>query len=406
METVKVQWQSSAGQWLVSPLQDNQWQPLAEWADQQPDLTPVRMVLSAINYSTHWVSLPGVSARQLGKALPFALEEALIEDVSHYLIVPAGQAAKKVRAYALTAELIERLLEECEMHHLQLRELIPQTQLVEAGNVFLRRDQDGISGWIISLPGRFEGWVPDAGMTAVLDSLFDEAQGDAAELVILAPQLDQAQLLKTTLETSFPEVFSQIECRPQDGLATAEQRLNSRPVNLLTGQFQVRDVAQEKPPVWWRPLAAMAAVWLIAATGWLFIEQHNTSRKAAQVTSETIALYKKLFPGERVREAILNRQIQGKLSGGGEVAAGGFLTTTNTLARVYAAQGLQKQVQLMSLRYNDRIDELTLEVRAGNLNELQTLRQALENEGLAAEVASATNDKEGVKGRIRIGGSA
>ncbi len=118
METVNIQWQSLAGQWMVAPLNGSEWQPLAAWAEDQPDLTQVRMILSPVNYATHWVSLPGVSGRQIPRALPFALEESLIEDISHYLIIPAGQAAKKVRAYVISADLISRLLEECAMHNL------------------------------------------------------------------------------------------------------------------------------------------------------------------------------------------------------------------------------------------------------------------------------------------------
>jgi len=107
-----------------------------------------------------------------------------------------------------------------------------------------------------------------------------------------------------------------------------------------------------------------------------------------------------------VRESILSRQIREKINGGSSEGGSGFLGATNVLARVYAGQNLQKTVEMTSMRYNDRLDELVVEVRAKSLNELQTLRQALENEGLVAEVASATNDKDGVKGRIRIGSSA
>ena len=38
----------------------------------------------------------GVNNRNLAKALPFALEESLIDDVENYLIVPAGKHNKKV----------------------------------------------------------------------------------------------------------------------------------------------------------------------------------------------------------------------------------------------------------------------------------------------------------------------
>ena len=404
METIKVQWQTDSSQWLCSPLDGNRWQPLAQWAADVADLTQVRLILSPVNYATHWVSLPGVGARHLARALPFALEEALVEDVGQYLIVPAGQVNKKTRAYALTADLIERLLEECDMHHLQVRELIPQTQLLSGDNQFLRTDLNNVPGWSISLAGRFEGWVPDVAMTAVLDSLFDDEQETLAQLIISAPALDQAALVKTTLETGFPGKITNIDCRVSDGSEEAKQRLSGKLTNLLTGQFQVKEDDRQKVAAWWRPLAGMAAVWLVLATSWLFIDQISTRKKADQVYTETLNLYKDLFPGERVR--VLDRQIREKISGNDSGPSDGFLAPITVLARVYSAQGLQKQVQVMSLRFNDRMQEITLEVQAASMNELQTLKAALEKEGLSAEVASATNDKDGVKGRIRIGGAA
>ncbi|MAD44025.1 MAG: hypothetical protein CMI02_10665 [Oceanospirillaceae bacterium] len=406
METVNIQWQSLSGQWMVSDLSAAEWQPLAVWADDQPDLTQVRMVLSPVNYATHWLSMPGVSGRQIAKALPFALEESLIEDIAHYLIVHAGQSGKKVRAYVINSDLIARLLEECELHNLVLRELIPQTQLMAPGNQILHSRQNGEAGWLLNLPGMFEGWVPEAGMPAILDALFESEEEERLleSLTVVAPQLDQANLLKTTLETSYPGVIGEINTHPGTGQQDADEALAGKPVSFLTGQFQVKEAEENRPAVWWRPLAAMAAVWLVAVTLWLVIDQQTTRSQADQVRTETVNLYKKLFPGERIR--LLERQIREKISGDTPDTGAGFLGSTNMLARVYASQNLQDAVEMTSVRYSDRLGELVVEVRAKSLNELQTLRQALENQGLTAEVASATNDKDGVKGRIRIGGAA
>ena len=125
-------------------------------------------------------------------------------------------------------------------------------------------------------------------------------------------------------------------------------------------------------------------------------------QQSSEVRQQTISLYQQLFPGERVRA--LERQIREKLSGDSGGSDTGFLSATHTLARVYQQQNLQQQVQLTSLRFNDRLQELMVEVQAKGLNDLQVLRQALEQAGLSAEIASATNDNNGVKGRIRIGG--
>lgn len=394
METVKVQWQAQTGEWLISTDRDSTPQRLAQWAEALPDLTQVRLVLAAQNYACHWLSLPGVSSRHLPRALPFALEESLISDVTDYLIVPAGTVQKQVRAYVVANDLIERLLEACELHHVRVLELIPETSLL--GNDPLLQRTEG--GWLASLPGRFEGYVSDAALTPVLESLFaDEAQ--LASLTLRAPQLATAQLLQTTLESSFAGQIGSIHSEPDSGAAAT---LPARPVNLLTGQYQVKPQREQRQSPWWQGLAGLAAAWLLFWTLTLYLDMQRLQQQSSEVRQQTISLYQQLFPGERVRA--LERQIREKLSGDSGSSDTGFLSATHTLARVYQQQNLQQQVQLTSLRFNDRLQELMVEVQAKGLNDLQVLRQALEQAGLSAEIASATNDNNGVKGRIRIGG--
>lgn len=397
METAIIQWQALQGEWLVQRPGNPEPLQLAQWAETLPDLTPVRLVLAAQNYATHWLSLPGVSARHLERALPFALEEALIDDVGDYLIVPAGSHDKRHRAYVVSDELVERLLEACELHHLQVRELLPETALLGSGALIVR-SQDG---WLFSLPGVFEGYVSDQALTPVLESLFDSGL-QLESLQLQAPALAPLQLLQTLLESSFPDQIGSISTQV---ISAAEPlQLNGKPQNLLTGRYQVRIVREDKPPVWWRPLAGLAAAWLLLWTLSLFGEVQTLRTQAAQVQQQSISLYKSLFPGERVRS--LERQFREKLNGSSEQGQAGFVSSTRTLAQVYHQSGLQKQIQMTSLRFNDRLQELTVELRASSLAELQTLRQGLEKAGLQAEIASATNDKDGVKGRIRIGGQA
>lgn len=396
METVKVQWQARQGEWLITTA-DAVSLPLPQWADALPDLTPVRLILSAANYATHWLSLPGVNARHLSRALPFALEESLIDDVTDYLIVPAGSADKKIRAYVVADELLERLLDACSLHHLQVREVIPETALLGSDNLMQRVPE----GWLTCMPGQFEGLVSDAALTPVLESLFDGQAVHLPELVIRATQMDQAQLLQTTLETSFPGQIQAFRCdimQPQSAFAVA-----GKPCNLLTGRFQVKLPPEQKQTRWWAVPAGMAAAWLLIWTAGLILDVQRLQGQSAQAHEQTISLYQSLFPGERIRA--LERQIREKIEGGNHSGEVDFLRATYTLAQVHQQEGLQKQVQITSLRFNDRLQELMVEVQAAGLNELQLLRQALENAGLTAEISSATNDNTGVKGRIRIGGN-
>lgn len=394
METVKVQWHSLKNQWLVTTA-NQQELPFAQWAEQLPDLTQVRMVLSALNYSAHWLSLVGVSQRHLAKVLPFALEESLIEDIHHYAIVPAGVANKRFRAYVVANELLEQLLETCDLHHVRVQELIPETALFGKEFLCVRSAQ----GWLFNWPGVFEGFVGDSALTPILESL-SEGEHQLDTITIKAASLDQINLFKTLLETSF---VGQVEQLNSEVIAPDTPfEIPTKAINLLTGKYQQRTPKENKPAVWWKPVAGLAAAWLLLWTVGLYTEVSTLKQQAHEVRGQSLALYKQLFPGERIRA--LERQFQEKLSGGSSTSATGFASNTYTLAQVYAQQNLKEKVELLSLRYNERMAETTLEIKAKSLAELQALRQALEESGLTAEIASATNDKDGVKGRVRIAG--
>ncbi len=404
MKTIRVSWSQLAGQWQVSEYTDNAASPAADqtvsleqWAESQPELTAVRMVIAAENYSTHWAELPGISSRHLAKALPFALEENLIEDVSHYQIIAAGKVDGRVRAYAVSIDLVERLLEQCEHLHLIPRELIPETQLLPAGASAVWQRE----GWLLSVPGAFEGWVMPFAVSAVLESALADKQG-LGTLRIQSPSRDQSNLLKTTLETGFADAFESIE------VTGAEQPLLllpgqlSKPANFLSGQFQVSQSA-DKPKAWWRSLAAMAVVAAVLGATGLAVDTHRTSSQALEARAAATDLYKQLFPGERVR--MIKSQFRSKLSGAGNDSSGGFTSIINRAAAGVAAANI-KNLKIDSIRYNDRQGEIIMEVLAANLADVQTLRQAIADQGLEAEVASASNEKDVVKGRIKIGESA
>jgi general secretion pathway protein L len=399
MLTIKVTWQGLAGQWQVQPLDaEGGVLPaavsLAQWASDQPDLLPVRMLLSATNYSCQWLDLPGVSSRHLVRALPFALEENLVADPTDYVIVPAGKQGSRVRAYLVDQALVSQLLEVCALHHVQVRELIPETSVLLDSAIALWQDD----GWLLRLPGVFEGWVSSMAVNAILESVLEG--WNASELVIAAEKMDQTLMLKSIIETGFAGVFDSIELQSGTRLASYVREPLVRPVSLLAGQFQVRDSGNNRPAAWWRPLLPLSAACLLlwaVATG---ISNHQLRQQVAEINGRSLALYKQLFPGERIRD--LNRDFRSKLDGGNKAPGGGFVSLVNRTSQAYAATGI-KTLQISSIRFSDRQQELIVEVQAANLNDLQTLRQALEKQGLVAEVSSASNDKNVVKGRLKVG---
>ena len=110
-----------------------------------------------------------------------------------------------------------------------------------------------------------------------------------------APQLATAQLLQTTLESSFAGQIGSIRSEPGSGAVVT---LPARPVNLLTGQYQLRPQRQRRHAPWWQALAGLAAAWLLFWTLTLYLDMQRLQQQSSEVRQQTISLYQQLFPGE------------------------------------------------------------------------------------------------------------
>lgn len=364
---------------------------LEKWAEDQAELAPASLVLSANNYSASWVALPGVKGRHVNRALPFALEEMLIGDISDYTIIPSGSAAGRHKAYLVATDLLDRLLEMLALHHVRLVSLTPETAFLGGGNVVVRSGD----GWLASFPGRIEGRLPDGAMPALLESVTNEPFNDV--LTISAPSRDQANLLKSTIATGYPEAFDDIEISSQAAF------IDDISVNLLQGRA-LSTAEENKPAAWWRGIAAFAAFFAIASVVYLGVSNHQLSQKVDQVSDASISLYKRWFPGERTSnyEALFRRKLRGEST---TESGAGFVSIMSEVAHAWSGGNAKAAIEVQSIRYSERMGEFLLDVTAKEQNDLQVFKQALEARGLTAEISSATADKGVFKGRVKVGGA-
>lgn len=377
----------------VSPIADDgslgQPQSLQRWAQDVTDLSEVSLVLDARDYVVRWVDMPGVKTRQLSKALPFALEESLIQDIDDYLIFNAGREAQKVRAYVLEKDFLERLLQAFKLENVQVLALIPVTQLLQDKWVIQAFKQ----GWLISFYGYFEAWVSEQTLPLVLESSLERIRDK--KLLIKAQGLDTAQLMRTNIETGFPDAFTQIEVQVSENNSVLAYEADKNLFNFV--QNRITEVnKKEHAPIWFKPLIGLLAACFLLWFVNINVQNYQLNKQNKQVREQTEALYKKLFPGERIR--FLKRQIKAKLAGG-QVESVDFIALVNKTAFIYAKN---TGISLKSLRFNERKQVLNLELQAQSLDGLQTFKDALIKAGLNADIASASNDKGTVKGRMSI----
>lgn len=392
-----IEWHADKETWTISCVTKDsagrasiQTSDLERWAEEQAELAPVSLVLSANNYSANWVSLPGVKGRHVARALPFALEEMLIGDIGDYSIIPCGSVAGRHKAYLVASELLDRLLDMLTLHHVRLVSLTPETAHLQSGNILSRHD----NGWLVSLPGRIEGRLSDGAMPALLESVANKPFNDI--LSIVSPSRDQANLLKSTIATGYPDAFDDIEIRSE------AVPLSDVSVNLLQGRVLISS-EESKPAEWWRGIAAFAAFFAIISVMYLGVANHQLTQKIDQVSTTSISLYQRWFPGERTSnyEALFRRKLRGESTA---ESGASFVTVMSEVAHAWG--GGKASIEVQSIRYSERMGEFLIDVTAKEQADLQTFKQALEARGLTAEISSATADKGIFKGRVKVGGAA
>lgn len=365
-------------------------QSLTSWAEAMPDLTQVSLVLHAKHYLVRWVDMPGVKARQQAKALPFALEESLIQEVDQYLILPDAQQGSKVRAYVIEEDFLDRLIQACKLENIELLNLIPVTAFVQEPWLIQRFEK----GWFVNLYGHHEAWVSDLSLAVFLESCLDGI--NEKKLLIKAQGLDQAQLMRSNIETGFAEAFVDIDVQVEsaDVLFTQEPRSNA--INFLANRLQ-HENKKESKPIWFKSLVILAAACLVIWFAHLNITTHQLENQSTQVRKQANRLYKQLFPGERIRA--LKRQFKAKLSGSSEPNAVDFMNLIDKTAKVHVQHS---GVVFNSFNFSERNKKLALDVQAPTLSSLQSFKDALIQQGLDAEILSANNDQGKIKGRMSI----
>lgn len=357
--------------WHASPQEQGEGS-LAEFATAFTGAA-VTLVFSVEDFLLTSVALSRRQARHLNKVLPYLLEEQLIGDPEtlwfsvgnlsggHYpalvcdrhglvsLLARLGQLGLSVKSAAVDADL--------------LRSRAPLRVLDEPQLLIVQPDQ------AISLPGD------------QLDALW-EALGldpDAFETI------DRTALwpaLRAGLDSARIELLHD-ELKPKSRRRSSVARV----------------------PDAWRRFAVAASVTL--AIGWTvaWLQAWQYGRLADQARDQAGTLYQQLFPGDRATARLSaqfrNRLVQLGAGGGG---SGLFLSLMAPVAESLASLKTQG-VEPRRILFDERDNSLVLDLEAKNYEGLESLRTALVNAGLAAEIANFRNQGERVAARMKVNAS-
>lgn len=336
------------------------------------------------------VRIPGRNRQKLLRAVPYALEEHLSDEVEqlHFALGELGPdgdwpvaVINRVSMDSLTAAL--------EGAGIDVQRVIPEIlALPQAGGEITALAVDDV---VLVRTGPESGYAVDADN---LDMLLVMQQGeDAAPLRLFVRPDRQPPVVDEYAGDITEEYYS------DDPLAILAQGLDDRAINLLQGDYRR---AGDWSRVWkpWRATAALLLAGILVSLVAMGVDYYRLSRESEQLQARIEETYRAAMPGTKrvVNPRVQMQQQLDRLQGGGESGTDFLVMLGKTGSVLKDVQGLE--VGGISFRAG----RLELDLKIPNLQSLDKLKQALaERTGLEVDIQSATTGADQrVQSRLRI----
>ena len=384
-----------AARWLLLPEGDAAHRPdpetgkLSRLLQDPPGNCRWIVLVPGEDVLTTTVRLPSKRRRQALKALPFMLEDSVASDVTlEHLAVGAENAegetliavTRKQQLYDLLQLLgdagitPERMLPDYAM----IREIPDTWQILVSGDRAIVRCPDG------------RGFASSLSRLSLFLNTFQKPESGGS---------DRAVKVIHSADTAVPalpdgwQIDQQLVADEMDYLAVDPSNAS---VNLLQGEFRV--IQQES---WnWGPWATAALLALVAVTLGLLetgLETVRLNRATDQLQASMVELAREALPdAQQIRDPQTQLLIAWRQLRNGGAGDAEFLPLLN---RVSATIG-QQPVTVLGIDFKD--GTLTLALQGSSLQQLDNLRQQIEQQGLYASLLNASTENDSARSSLVI----
>ncbi|MDQ3731822.1 MAG: type II secretion system protein GspL [Pseudomonadota bacterium] len=341
------------------------------------------------------VTVKARNREQLLRAIPFALEEDLAEDVEQLHFAPGPRQSDGSHPVAVVAHAhMTQWFAQLNSVGLIAQAVIPDVLAVpqagdNAWSLLLERDR----AWIRT--GAFGGFTlePD-NLETLLACALEEAAVKPAHIEVYGAESEYDPRLPEIEPITYVHREGHA---PQIWAAGLHERSS---INLLQGQYRTKsDIGRMFKP--WRAAAVLLAAWIVLQAVEIGLDYRRLAAENRRLQVEIEQVYRQTFPNAT---RIVNPRVQmeQELLALREVSASGdsraaFMPLLD--AGVRAIQG-HAGVDIETLDYMSGRLELSLSAR--ELQALEAIKQAVESEALAAEIESAETSGATVSGRLAI----
>lgn len=372
---------------------------LAELAAQMPS-AELHAIVPADPVLLTSADIPSRQIRQVRQALPFMIEEQLAEDIDDvHLAIPLPLPAEgEIPVAVIRHQLMVSWLDVLISHGLRVMSMVPETLLLpfKPATVTLLLERDRA----LLRHGDFAGLALNLQSSDLLAALVQQVRSEQ-----IPPALVEVISCEPSLPADLEQIIASVQAS-EDSLQhtryheTPLQVLLSQwsavpTINLLQGGYDVKRQQRDNTKSWRRAglLAAAATVCYFSVTlgSGLFWQW-----RADAIEQDSVQLYKQIFPNQQ-RVISPRRQLESQL---GSMTATGNSRFLPLLADIAPAFGAD--YQLNQLRYDPAREGVQMEIQTGSIDQLDQLKQALDQLGLIVAINSAAEQDQYVVGKLLV----
>jgi len=340
-------------------------------------------------------TIPGRNRQKLLRAVPFALEEQLIEDVenSHFALGPALPGGR-YPVVVIATRRIDAILDACRSVGLDVYQMVPDLLAVPCTGDAVCVVIDGDLALVRT--GPYSGFVVETENLGLMLAAEEQPEDSPARPVSI--QIPAGAVLPELGEAAATAEISRYE---GSALMLFSQGMGGGIIDLLQGVYSRN---QEWGKLWrpWRATAALLLAGVLLSNIVTGVDYFRLRNEREELNARMKSVFLESFPGTlrvvdpRVQMQQQLEQLQRRAGSGGR-----FLTL---LARSADVLRTAKDIEIAGASY--RAGRLDVDLTAANLQVLDQLKQALSAHGLEVEIQSAAADAgQRVKSRLRIQGS-
>ncbi len=341
------------------------------------------------------VKLPRISKKRALKALPFAIEDELADDVENLHFALSSHAYNGIYPVAVVGhDVMSKWFDLFEENGLRIDKMIPDYLSLPYDATFwtvVIEDQTALVR-----TGPLEGFVTDvSNLVPMLERKLDELEEHLPQHIYIKDYVGVEDIDIKSIVGRGVEVV--VDKRTDELLTYIASNMQEEfDINLLQGKYQVRYADQKNQRIW-AITAGLMGLWLLVMLGGNITQYVFFSKQDASLEKQVTELYKVVFP--QAKNVVSPKvRVKRELERLKEVTVGNpFLQIIAATAPVFKKHS---SLSVRGLEYQN--EQATIEVDIDDFQTLEMISNAIAKQGFIVKQQEAQRVGEKVSARLLI----